>query len=74
MGSTKYVIRGGSEGRERLRLLASVMGPTTGALLAEIGVPSGAICLDLGCGGDVTRELARLAGPAGGRSAWTSTR
>jgi SAM-dependent methyltransferase len=66
MTAGKYVIRGGTEGRERLRLLSEVMGPSTLALLAEVGVPRGAVCLDLGCGGgDVTRELARLAGPEG---------
>src|SRR5262245_32410988 len=66
MGTQKYVIRGGVEGRERLRLLSEVMGPSTRALLAEVGVPAGAVCLDVGCGGgDVTRELARAAGPAG---------
>jgi hypothetical protein len=35
MAATKtYVIRGGVEGRERLRVLARVMWPTTEALLA----------------------------------------
>jgi len=42
------------------------MAPSTRALLAEAGVPAGAACLDLGCGGgDVALELARAAGPAG---------
>jgi 2-polyprenyl-3-methyl-5-hydroxy-6-metoxy-1,4-benzoquinol methylase len=63
-----YVIRGGVEGRERLRLLSEVVAPSTRAFLAEVGVPAGASCLDVGCGGgDVTRELARAAG-AGGRA------
>jgi len=61
-----YVIRGGAEGRARLRVLSEVMGPATRALLAEAGVARGAVCLDVGCGGgDVTRELARLVGPEG---------
>src|SRR5262245_32221231 len=65
-GAGKYVIRGGVEGRERLRLLSEVMASSTRALLAEVGVPGGSLCLDLGCGGgDVTRELARAAGPGG---------
>ena len=66
MGSDRYVIRGGAEGRERLRLLSEIMGPHTRALLAEVGIAPGAHCLDVGCGGgDVTLELARAAGPTG---------
>jgi SAM-dependent methyltransferase len=60
--SPTYVIRGGLEGRERLRVLARVMAPTTTALLDRVGAASTARCLDLGCGGgDVTLELARRA-------------
>src|SRR5215471_3614921 len=66
MGTGAYVIRGGVEDRERLRLLSAVMGPSTRALLAEVGIAAGSACLDLGCGGgDVTFELARAAGPSG---------
>ena len=66
MGTAKYVIRGGVEGRERLRLLSEVMGPFTRGLLETVGIPAGSICLDVGCGGgDVTVELARAAGPTG---------
>src|SRR5262245_28497333 len=61
-----YVLRGGEEGAERLRLLGRVVGPTTEALLSRVGVADGMSCLDVGCGlGAVTRELARRAGPAG---------
>jgi len=61
-----YIIRGGVAGRERLRVLSRVMAPTTTGLLARIGIREGARCLDAGCGGgDVTLELARLAGPGG---------
>lgn len=57
-----YVIRGGLEGRERLRVLARVMWPTTSALFRAVGIKTDARCLDLGCGGgDVTTALARLA-------------
>jgi SAM-dependent methyltransferase len=57
-----YVIRGGIEGRERLRVLARAMWPSTRALLDRVGVPPAGHCLDLGCGGgDVTIALARLA-------------
>jgi SAM-dependent methyltransferase len=56
-----YVIRGGVEGRERLRVLARVMWPTTRALLGRVGIARNARCLDVGCGGgDVTRALAQL--------------
>ncbi len=66
MLTERYVIRGGVEGRERLRLLSEVCGPSTRALLAEVGIPAGSICLDVGCGGgDVTFELARATGPTG---------
>ena len=66
MRTSRYAIRGGVEGRERLRLLSGVMGPSTRALLSDVGVPSGSICLDIGCGGgDVTFELARATGPTG---------
>jgi SAM-dependent methyltransferase len=57
-----YIIRGGPEGRERLRLVARVMAPATTALLDRVGVADDAACLDVGCGGgDVTLELARRA-------------
>ncbi|HET6328409.1 MAG TPA: methyltransferase domain-containing protein [Planctomycetaceae bacterium] len=65
-GNERYAIRGGAEGRERLRLLAEVMGPATRALFDEVKIPVGSACLDLGCGGgDVTFELARTVGPQG---------
>jgi SAM-dependent methyltransferase len=61
-----YTIRGGIEGRERLRILARVMQPTTLALLNRAGVRPGIACLDVGCGGgDVAFDLARLVGPSG---------
>jgi SAM-dependent methyltransferase len=61
MATPSYVIRGGLEGRERLRVLARVMWPTTSALFARVGVASDARCLDLGCGGgDLTLALAGL--------------
>jgi len=66
MGTEQYVIRGGVEGRERLRLLSEVMGASSRALLAGVGIRSGSICLDVGCGGgDMTFELARVTGSTG---------
>ena len=65
-GIRQYAIRGGVEGRERLRLVSEVMGVATRTLLAEVRIPVGAVCLDIGCGGgDVTFELARAVGPQG---------
>jgi hypothetical protein len=46
-----YVIRGGLEGRERLRALARVLWPTTSALVDRMQLAPTARCLDLGCGG-----------------------
>ena len=61
-----YAIRGGVEGRERLRVLARVLQPATLALLRRVGLRPGMACLDIGCGGgDVSRDLARLVGIEG---------
>src|SRR5258708_3834799 len=66
MGSNRYVIRGGVEGRERLRILARVMQPFTDGLFERLNIGSGMACLDAGCGGgDVTFELALRVGPTG---------
>jgi ubiquinone/menaquinone biosynthesis C-methylase UbiE len=63
---THYIIRGGVEGRERLRILARVMRPTTLSLLQRAGFQPGMACPDIGCGGgDVSFDLARLVGPSG---------
>ncbi len=67
MASPHYVIRGGLEGRERLRVLGRVMRPATLEFIKRAGIQAGSFCLDAGCGGgDVTLELARLVGPEGG--------
>jgi SAM-dependent methyltransferase len=61
-----YIIRGGVQGRERLRILSRVMRPTTLALFDRVGIRSGMACLDVGCGGgDVTFDLARIVGTEG---------
>lgn len=66
METSDYIIRGGIEGRERLRILSRVLQPTTLALLVRAGARPGLSCLELGCGGgDVARDLARLVGPDG---------
>jgi ubiquinone/menaquinone biosynthesis C-methylase UbiE len=64
--TTHYVIRGGLEGRERLRVLSRVMHATTMALFDRLEVQSGLNCLDVGCGGgDITLALARRVAPGG---------
>lgn len=60
----RYIIGGGLAGRERLRVLARALSPTTAALLDRVEIAPGMRCLDVGCGGgDVTCELARRAVP-----------
>lgn len=60
------MIRGGQPGYERLLLLARDRWPDTSALLGRAGLARGMRCIDLGCGGgEVTLELASLAGPGG---------
>lgn len=62
----RYVIRGGREGYERLKVLARLRWDDTSALLNRVGVRSGWRCLDVGCGsGDVTLEIARMLGERG---------
>lgn len=63
---SQYVLRGGSDGKKRLAILARAFANTTARLLKEAGLGPGMTCLDLGCGGgDVTLELARAVGPEG---------
>ena len=49
MSVSHYGIRGGIEGRERVRVLAWVLRPTMLGLLERIVQP-GMSCLDAGCG------------------------
>lgn len=66
MKITDYVIRGGVEGRERLRILSRVMQPMTLACLTRAGIEKEMACLEIGCGGgDVAFDLARMVGPSG---------
>ena len=62
----RYVIRGGRDGYARLQVLARARRADTVELLHRAGLRPGMRCLDLGCGGgDVSFELASLAGSAG---------
>ena len=61
-----YVIRGGIEGRERLKLLSRIMHASTTSLLDRAGIRAGLRCFDIGCGsGDVSLELAARVDPNG---------
>jgi len=63
---TPYVIRGGIEGRQRLKLLSRIMHASTTSLLDRAGITTGMKCFDIGCGsGDVSIELAARVGPNG---------
>jgi SAM-dependent methyltransferase len=61
-----YIMRGGTEGRERLRLLSRVLAPATRSLFDRTALRPGLNCLDVGTGGgDVAREMARRVAPSG---------
>ena len=60
-GESHYPIRGGTHGRERLRVLSRIMRPSTDALLRRAGIAPGMTCLDAGCGGgDVAFDMAHI--------------
>jgi ubiquinone/menaquinone biosynthesis C-methylase UbiE len=62
----RYVLSGGREGYDRLRVLAAARRASTLELFRLADLRPGMRCADLGCGsGDVTFEMAALAGPAG---------
>ena len=64
--SDNYILLGGEQGAERLRLLARVKWPTTKALLRKVGLRPGMHCLDIGCGiGAVTLKLAKWVSASG---------
>jgi hypothetical protein len=47
MEQKHYIIRGGEEGRARLRVLSRVMRPTTLSLLDRAGIRPGMECLEV---------------------------
>lgn len=66
MDKSHYIIRGGVEGRERLRILSRLMRPTSLDLLQRAGIRPGMACLEVGCGGgDLAFDLARMVSPGG---------
>ncbi len=63
MKTSEYILRGGVEGRERLRILSRVMRPSS---LQRAGIRPGMACLEIGCGGgDLAFDMARMTGPSG---------
>jgi ubiquinone/menaquinone biosynthesis C-methylase UbiE len=63
---SRYVIRGGKEGYDRLLVLARALGPGTERLFDRIGLRPGMHCLDLGCGGgEVSFAMAERVGSSG---------
>jgi cyclopropane fatty-acyl-phospholipid synthase-like methyltransferase len=66
MEQKHYIIRGGEEGRTRLRVLSRVMQSKTLSLLDRAGIRPGMECLEVGCGsGDLAFDLARMVGAGG---------
>ena len=66
MKTSEYILRGGVEGRERLRILSRIMRPTSLALLQRAGIRPGMACLEIGCGGgDLAFDMARMTGASG---------
>lgn len=66
MNNPYYIIRGGVEGRERLRVLSRILHPLSVALLRRAGARTGMYCLEAGCGGgDIAVEMASMVGDEG---------
>jgi ubiquinone/menaquinone biosynthesis C-methylase UbiE len=64
--ASAYTIAGGLTDAQRLARQAHVMAQATEAFLSGLGLSPGWACLDVGCGdGQVTIEMARVAGPDG---------
>ena len=47
---TSYAIRGGEQGKARLRVIWTALRPSTLGFLDRAGIAPGMACLDLGCG------------------------
>src|ERR1035438_10040455 len=71
MKSENYVIRGGKEGYDRLKILSTILETSTSKLFRRLGVAPGMRCLDVGCGsGDVTMLLAGCVKETGKVEGW----
>ncbi|MGA8599529.1 MAG: class I SAM-dependent methyltransferase [Bryobacteraceae bacterium] len=61
-----YIIRGGIEGRQRLRILSRIMQASALGLLERAGTGPGMACLEVACGsGDLAFDIAPLVTPGG---------
>ena len=66
MKSRSYIIHGGHEGADRLKVLANATWLTTESFLIEAGIQTGAHCLDVGCGnGEISSRILSLIGTSG---------
>jgi len=66
VASKHYMIRGGREGSDRLKVLDRVTWPTSEPFLRKAGLCEGMRCLDAGCGnGETTLRLLSILGPSG---------
>ncbi len=64
--SQHYIIAGGNEGSERLKILARATWPTSETFLQAAGLCEGMRCLDVGCGnGAITLRLRAKVGSSG---------
>ena len=63
---SSYIIQGGHQGADRLKVLTDATWRTTEPFLHEAGLRSGVHCLDLGCGsGEITKRMVPLVGANG---------
>ena len=66
MPQQSYIISGGQQGADRLKILANTMWPYTEPFLKRAGLTSAMKCLDVGCGnGEITKRMATIVGKAG---------
>lgn len=71
MKPENYVIRGGKEGYDRLKILSNILETSTSKLFKRLGVAPGMRALDVGCGsGDVTMLLAGCVKETGKVEGW----
>jgi len=66
MNGRSYIIHGGHEGADRLKVLANATWPATESFLREAGLRPDSCCLDVGCGnGEILTRMLPLIGLSG---------